>query len=69
MHNYNAPSDLVLYLLDETLFVCFFHRYRKMRDQRDSKSHEAAIILTRQEQSTHHQQLTLVQQLKDTIGT
>ena len=39
-----------------------------MRDQQDAKSHEAAIILTRLEQSTHHQQLTLVQQLKDTIG-
>ena len=43
-------------------------RYRRMQEQRDNKAHEAAIILTRLEQSTHHQQLTLVQQLKDTIG-
>lgn len=39
-----------------------------MREQFESKSHEAEVIMTRIKQSTHHQQLTHLQELKDTIG-
>ena len=39
-----------------------------MKEQRDAKIHEAEIVMTRMEQSTHHQQLTHLQKLKDTIS-
>ena len=43
-------------------------RFRKMSDEREAKSHEAEVIMTRMKQSTHHQQLTELQTLKDTIS-
>lgn len=43
-------------------------RYRKMTEQRDAKTHEAEMIMTCMQQSTHHQQLTELQKLKDVIG-
>jgi hypothetical protein len=39
-----------------------------MTEQRDGKTHEAEVIMMRMQQSTHHQQLTHLQQLRDTIG-
>lgn len=47
---------------------CLNARFRAMMEQRDAKSHEAEIVRTRMEQSTHHQQLTQLQALKDSIS-
>ena len=39
-----------------------------MKEQRDVKSHEAELVEIRMKESTHHQQLAHLQELKDTIG-
>lgn len=44
------------------------HRHRQLKDQYESHSHEMEMVKTRMEQSTHHQQLTQLQQLRDNIG-
>ncbi len=43
-------------------------RYHGLKEQRDSKSHEAEMVEMRMKESTHHQQLAHLQELKDTIG-
>ncbi len=43
-------------------------RYGWLKDDLDGKRHEAEMVKTRMEQSTHHHQLTKLQNLKDTIS-
>ncbi len=43
-------------------------RYHGLKEQRDSKSHAAEMVEMRMKESTHHQQLAHLQELKDTIG-
>ena len=48
--------------------MVFGCRYQSMKEQRDGKSHEAEIIMTRIKQSTHHQQITRVEEVKQAIS-
>ena len=48
-----------------TICTC---RHRQLKDQYESHGHEMKMVKTRMEQSTHHQQLTHLQQLRDNIG-
>ena len=50
---------------DSVLCLC---RYGSLKDELEGKRHEAEMVKTRMEQSTHHQQLTKLQKLKDTIS-
>lgn len=43
------------------------HRYTQVKDELESKHHDAELIWARLEQSTHHQQLMQVEQLKESI--
>ena len=61
----------------EAMMVIFNHfcsctvctcRHRQLKDQYESVGHEMEMVKTRMEQSTHHQQLTHLQQLRDNIG-
>jgi len=43
-------------------------RYRQLKEQHEGHCHEAELVRARMEQSSHHQQLTHLQHLRDTIG-
>lgn len=43
-------------------------RYKELKEQWESKSHDGELIRTRINQSTHHQQLVELQALKDTVA-
>ena len=54
------PSNLLL--------LSFSSRYRQLKEQHEGHCHEAELVRARMEQSSHHQQLTHLQHLRDTIG-
>ena len=43
-------------------------RWRQLKEQQEGRGHEAGLVQARMEQSSHHQQLAHLQQLRDTIG-
>ena len=50
------------------VYYNFLWRYRQLKQQFDLKSHEASLFEDRLKQSTHHQQLEELEDLKQSIG-
>ena len=57
-----------VYMSPSCCCCCCCCRYAELRERLEGCRHEGEMVRARMEQSSHHQQLTQLQQLSDSMG-